>query len=114
AHPHAQGPAARPGTIVQCTLRGDRAADRVLDAAEGDEKSIAGGAEFVARVTGNRVAKDAAMFFQRSVILVCAQLGEARRRVLDVAEEESDGAGGFSSHPARSSTLSVFIFVQAP
>src|SRR5881296_3341065 len=48
AHPHAQRPAAWPGMIVQRTLRGDRAADRVLHAAEGDEKSVAGGAEFMA------------------------------------------------------------------
>src|SRR2546428_3468029 len=80
--------------IAQRALRGDRAADRVLHAAEGDEQSVAGGAELMAGVLGDHVAKDAAMFFQRSVILVCAQLGEARRQILDIAEKEGDGAGG--------------------
>jgi hypothetical protein len=95
ADPHAQRSAVLPDTIVQRTLRGDRAADRVLHAAEGDEKSIAGGAEFMSGVAGNGDAKDAAMLLQCRVIPVCAQLRQSGRRVLDVAEEERDGAGGF-------------------
>jgi hypothetical protein len=43
--------------IIQRTLRGDGAADRVLHAAEGDEKRIAGGAEFMAGVPGNGIAE---------------------------------------------------------
>ena len=90
AHPHAQRPADRPGMIVQRRLRDDCAADRVLHAAERDEESIAGGAEFMAGVLGDGVAKDATMLLQRGVIPVRAQLRQPGRRVLDVAEEEGD------------------------
>jgi hypothetical protein len=98
AHPHAQRSALWPGMIVQRALRGDRAADRVLHAAEGDEKSIAGGAELMAVMFGNRIAEDAAVFFECFVISLRAQLRQSGRRVLDVAEEERDGARGFGGH----------------
>jgi len=47
--------------IVERALRGECAADRVLRAAEGDEQSIADGAEFMTGVLGDGVAEDAAV-----------------------------------------------------
>jgi hypothetical protein len=90
-------------------LRGDCAADRVLHTAEGDEKGIAGGAEFMAGVLGNGVAEDATMLLQYRVIPVCAQLRQSGRRVLDVAKEEGDGAGGFGGHGTMSSAASCSV-----
>jgi hypothetical protein len=84
--------------IVERTLRGDCAADRVLHAAECEEKSIAGGAEFMAGVAGNGGAEDAAMLLQCRVIPVGAQLRQSGRRVLDVAEKKRDRSGGFGGH----------------
>jgi hypothetical protein len=76
-------------------LRGDCVADCVLHAAEGDEKSIAGGAEFMAGVPGNGGAEDAAMLLQCLLIPVCAQLRQSGRRVLDVAERSVTVPVGF-------------------
>jgi hypothetical protein len=44
------------------------------------------------------VAEDAAVLLQCRVIAVCAQLRQSGGRVLDVAEKEGDGAGGFGGH----------------
>ena len=38
------------------------------------------------------------MLFECGVITLCAQLREAGRRVLDVAEHERDRSGGFGGH----------------
>jgi len=39
------------------------------------------------------------MLFECGVITLCAQLRQSGRRVLDVAEEECDGAGGVGGYP---------------
>ena len=96
-HPHEDGAAVRPVVRGVGALHLDGRLDRVAGAREGEEERVALRVDLDAAALGERVAHQPAVVGEDAVVAL-AELLQQRRRALDVAEDEGDGAARERGH----------------
>ncbi len=96
-HPDEDGAALRPVVSGVGALHLHRGLDRVAGAREGEEERVPLRVDLDAAALGERVAHQPTVVGEDAVVAVTELLQE-RRRALDVAEDERDGAAREGSH----------------